>query len=165
MCSSWNQVTLLKKHRIGGTTHLIYSSRLAMQGVVRRVTLKNNQFIEKSKCKHFLSSTQMGMLCVGLRWYCVNFLPPLPSVLFDAWQLQSVPCGSSVSTELRWPFTQWWVVGHTGRTGFPLPSPGDGSCKAWVIPGQINCIYIALLTLADISKCCTETQPKTPNSK
>ena len=30
---------------------------------------------------------------------------------------------------------------------------------------KINCIYIALLTSADISKCCTETQPKTPNSK
>ena len=30
---------------------------------------------------------------------------------------------------------------------------------------QIKCIYIALLTSADISKCCTETQPKTPNSK
>ena len=30
---------------------------------------------------------------------------------------------------------------------------------------QIKFIYIALLTSADISKCCTETQPKTPNSK
>ena len=30
---------------------------------------------------------------------------------------------------------------------------------------QIKCIYRALLTSADISKCCTETQPKTPNSK
>jgi membrane-associated phospholipid phosphatase len=30
---------------------------------------------------------------------------------------------------------------------------------------QIKCIYIALHTSADISKCCTETQPKTPNSK
>ena len=30
---------------------------------------------------------------------------------------------------------------------------------------QIKCIYIALCTSADISKCCTETQPKTPNSK
>uniref|UniRef100_A0A8C7N4B0 Uncharacterized protein n=1 Tax=Oncorhynchus kisutch TaxID=8019 RepID=A0A8C7N4B0_ONCKI len=30
---------------------------------------------------------------------------------------------------------------------------------------QIKCIYIALRTSADISKCCTETQPKTPNSK
>jgi hypothetical protein len=30
---------------------------------------------------------------------------------------------------------------------------------------QIKCIYIALLTSADISKCCTETQLKTPNSK
>ena len=30
---------------------------------------------------------------------------------------------------------------------------------------QIKCIYIALLTSADISKCCRETQPKTPNSK
>ena len=29
---------------------------------------------------------------------------------------------------------------------------------------KIKCIYIALLTSADISKCCTETQPKTPNS-
>ena len=28
-----------------------------------------------------------------------------------------------------------------------------------------NQIYIALLTSADITKCCTETQPKTPNSK
>uniref|UniRef100_A0A8C7D1T2 Neuronal calcium sensor 1 n=1 Tax=Oncorhynchus kisutch TaxID=8019 RepID=A0A8C7D1T2_ONCKI len=32
-------------------------------------------------------------------------------------------------------------------------------------PWVIKCIYIALLTSADISKCCTETQPKTPNSK
>jgi hypothetical protein len=30
---------------------------------------------------------------------------------------------------------------------------------------QIKCIYIVLRTSADISKCCTETQPKTPNSK
>ena len=30
---------------------------------------------------------------------------------------------------------------------------------------HIKFIYIALLTSADISKCCTETQPKTPNSK
>jgi hypothetical protein len=30
---------------------------------------------------------------------------------------------------------------------------------------QIKCIYEALLTSADISKCCTETQPKTPNRK
>ncbi|XP_071201763.1 lysozyme g-like [Salvelinus alpinus] len=30
---------------------------------------------------------------------------------------------------------------------------------------QIKCIYKALLTSADISKCCTETQPKTSNSK
>jgi hypothetical protein len=30
---------------------------------------------------------------------------------------------------------------------------------------QIKCIYKALRTSADISKCCTETQPNTPNSK
>jgi hypothetical protein len=30
---------------------------------------------------------------------------------------------------------------------------------------QIKCIYVALLTSADISKRCTETQPKTPISK
>uniref|UniRef100_A0A674BLS0 Telomere repeat-binding factor dimerisation domain-containing protein n=1 Tax=Salmo trutta TaxID=8032 RepID=A0A674BLS0_SALTR len=30
---------------------------------------------------------------------------------------------------------------------------------------QIKFIYIALRTSAEISKCCTETQPKTPNSK
>jgi hypothetical protein len=30
---------------------------------------------------------------------------------------------------------------------------------------QIKFTYIALRTSADISKCCTETQPKTPNSK
>jgi hypothetical protein len=30
---------------------------------------------------------------------------------------------------------------------------------------QIKCIYKALRTSADISKCCTETRPKTPNSK
>uniref|UniRef100_A0A8C7D2K3 Tensin 2a n=1 Tax=Oncorhynchus kisutch TaxID=8019 RepID=A0A8C7D2K3_ONCKI len=30
---------------------------------------------------------------------------------------------------------------------------------------KIKCIYISLRTSADISKCCTETQPKTPNSK
>ena len=30
---------------------------------------------------------------------------------------------------------------------------------------QIIFIYIALRTSADISKCCTETKPKTPNSK
>ena len=34
-----------------------------------------------------------------------------------------------------------------------------------VTSNQIKCIYIALRTSADISKCCTETQPKTPNSK
>ena len=33
------------------------------------------------------------------------------------------------------------------------------------ISNQIKCIYIALHTSADISKCYTETQPKTPNSK
>ena len=30
---------------------------------------------------------------------------------------------------------------------------------------QIKCIYIALRTSADISKCCTETQPKTPKQQ
>ena len=30
---------------------------------------------------------------------------------------------------------------------------------------QIKCVYIDLLTSADISKCCTETQPKTPKQK
>jgi hypothetical protein len=30
---------------------------------------------------------------------------------------------------------------------------------------SIKCIYIALLTSADVTKCCTETQPKTLNSK
>ena len=35
----------------------------------------------------------------------------------------------------------------------------------FIVAHQIKCIYIALLTLAYISKCCTETQPKTPNSK
>ena len=30
---------------------------------------------------------------------------------------------------------------------------------------QIKFIYRALRTSADISKCCAETQPKTPNSK
>ena len=34
-----------------------------------------------------------------------------------------------------------------------------------VASNQIKFIYIALRTSADISKCCTETQPKTPNSK
>ena len=33
------------------------------------------------------------------------------------------------------------------------------------LSNQIKCIYIALRTSADVSKCCTETQPKTPNSK
>jgi hypothetical protein len=32
-------------------------------------------------------------------------------------------------------------------------------------PQSIKCIYKALLTSADVTKCCTETQPKTPNSK
>lgn len=31
--------------------------------------------------KQFLSSTQMEMLCIGFKLYCVNFLPPLPSAL------------------------------------------------------------------------------------
>ena len=35
----------------------------------------------------------------------------------------------------------------------------------YVKSNQIKCIYIALRISADISKCCTETQPKTPNSK
>ena len=30
---------------------------------------------------------------------------------------------------------------------------------------SIKCIYKALLTLADVTKCYTETQPKIPNSK
>ena len=30
---------------------------------------------------------------------------------------------------------------------------------------SIKCIYKALFTLADVTKCCTETQPKTQNSK
>ena len=30
---------------------------------------------------------------------------------------------------------------------------------------SIKCIYKALLTSADVTKCCTETRPKTPNSK
>ena len=30
---------------------------------------------------------------------------------------------------------------------------------------SIKCIYKALLTSADVTKCCTKTQPKTPNSK
>ena len=38
-------------------------------------------------------------------------------------------------------------------------------CMAQIKSNQIKFIYIALRTSADISKCCTETQPKTPNSK
>ena len=37
--------------------------------------------------------------------------------------------------------------------------------KITYLHNQIKSIYIALRTSADISKCCTETQPKTPNSK
>jgi hypothetical protein len=33
------------------------------------------------------------------------------------------------------------------------------------VSNQIKCIYIDIITSADIPKCCTETQPKTPNSK
>ena len=33
------------------------------------------------------------------------------------------------------------------------------------LSNQIKCIYKALLTSADVTKCCTETKPKTPNSK
>ena len=33
------------------------------------------------------------------------------------------------------------------------------------IDQSIKCIYKALVTSADVTKCCTETQPKTPNSK
>uniref|UniRef100_A0A8C8FHD4 Drebrin-like b n=1 Tax=Oncorhynchus tshawytscha TaxID=74940 RepID=A0A8C8FHD4_ONCTS len=42
---------------------------------------------------------------------------------------------------------------------------GESVEKANVSSNQIKFIYIALRTSADISKCCTETQPKTPNSK
>ena len=38
-------------------------------------------------------------------------------------------------------------------------------CVVYFKSNQIKFIYIALRTSADISKCCTETQPKTPNSK
>jgi hypothetical protein len=38
-------------------------------------------------------------------------------------------------------------------------------CVLTKIDKQIKLIYKALLLSADISKCCTETQPKTPNSK
>ena len=48
----------------------------------------------------------------------------------------------------------------------PIESPyfNDDSFSI-LLSNQIKCIYIALRTSADISKCCTETQPKTPNSK
>uniref|UniRef100_A0AAZ3PAS8 ABC transporter domain-containing protein n=1 Tax=Oncorhynchus tshawytscha TaxID=74940 RepID=A0AAZ3PAS8_ONCTS len=61
--------------------------------------------------------------------------------------------------------------GHISVLGKPPAFPGHQ------VPGrmvgympqvhcyQIKCIYIALLTSADISKCCTETQPETQNSK
>ena len=37
-------------------------------------------------------------------------------------------------------------------------------CVVYFKSNQIKFIYIALRTSADISKCCTETQPKTPNN-
>jgi hypothetical protein len=61
---------------------------------------------------------------------------------------------------LLWPVLFFWC-----------PSPSYPSLLLlslllfWCVSLQIKCIYIALRTSADISKCCTETQPKTPNSK
>ena len=47
---------------------------------------------------------------------------------------------------------------------------GRAHCNGWnEINGTINqsikCIYKALFTSADVTKCCTATLPKTPNSK
>ena len=59
--------------------------------------------------------------------------------------------------------------------GPPLLNIINGSLSMGCVPNSLNVavissnqikfIYIALRTSADISKCCTETQPKTPNSK
>uniref|UniRef100_A0A674ASI9 receptor protein-tyrosine kinase n=1 Tax=Salmo trutta TaxID=8032 RepID=A0A674ASI9_SALTR len=43
--------------------------------------------------------------------------------------------------------------------------PCTDICPKGIKSNQIKFIYIALRTSAEISKCCTETQPKTPNSK
>ena len=47
----------------------------------------------------------------------------------------------------------------------PLPLQWCRISNTCGLSNQIKCIYIALLTSADISKCCTETQHKTPFSK
>ena len=50
-------------------------------------------------------------------------------------------------------------------SNFLQPAQRDKSIVSTRLSNQIIFIYIALRTSADISKCCTETQPKTPNSK
>jgi hypothetical protein len=53
------------------------------------------------------------------------------------------------------------LLPHRKRYRCTMP----GINRTRIKSNQIKFIYIALRTSADISKCCTETQPKTPNSK
>jgi hypothetical protein len=53
------------------------------------------------------------------------------------------------------------VITQTNMAVSPLRIPASRK----QIKFQIKFIYRALLTSADISQCCTETQPKTTNSK
>jgi hypothetical protein len=75
---------------------------------------------------------------------------------------------SSMACILTSHVTHWACLGCSGNVydsvfQFP-PISRDNIPQATIKSNQIKCIYIAL-TSADISKCYTETQPITQNSK
>ena len=57
------------------------------------------------------------------------------------------------------------IDGYASDSHIELPPINGYASDNQIKSNQIKFIYIALRTSADISKCCTETQPKTPNSK
>jgi hypothetical protein len=82
---------------------------------------------------------------------------------------------SNLLSELRFcqgPCPTMWEQSRLSiwQTSAKLLDAGAGARTGRTVltelsPNQIKCIYIALCTSADISKCCTDTQPKIPNSK
>ena len=58
-----------------------------------------------------------------------------------------------------------FVIMETKNTMFRLLSQMYCHCSTLSINQSIKYIYKALFTSADVTKCCTETQPKTPNNK
>ena len=57
------------------------------------------------------------------------------------------------------------MAGVLSMSQFRSPNSTNSEDRWRAINSHMKCIYKALLTSCDFTKCCTETQPKTPNSK